>query len=337
MINEEENLLGISYDADRVLTTFDDVRAIVEDLKKSGVAAVTVQMTGWYNGGLNYTAPAKIDVDGLLGGEKGLRNLLGAYAADDSVQVYPSFDLGFVMRTAIFDGFSGVRDAARTMEGKLSTKKSIDLAVNKLEETGRLVINSQSAARYAAAVRRFLDENGGGGVSLQGIGSDVFGSYKKGGFVRRESAVEAYRGLLEKQAAAGPVLVESGNAYALPFATDVLSLPYGDSGYPNYGERVAFVQMVLHGQVGYGIAPINLSEDVELQILRCIETGASPAFTIARRNISALRGDAFYNKYYAVDYSVLADTIADSYRQVSSVLGRVGALAMFSLGSCVML
>ena len=322
-INETGNILGIAYETDTALTTFEEIQSITAELTEAGIPAITVQMTGWYNGGLNYTAPSKLRVSNTIGGKAGLQALLQADRDTDSLRVFPAVDLGFVMRTDAFDGFSSVRDAARTIEGRLTTKRPLNLAINKLEDTGRMVINAKSAVKYAEAVRRFLAANGGGAVSLLGLGSVVYGSYKENAYMRRETAIAHYTALLEKQTEAGDIMVAYGNAYTLPYVTDVLEIPTEDSQLPGYGERVAFLQMVLRGQVRYAVSAINLSEDVDRQLLRCVEMGAYPSFTVAAQNLYSLRTDPCYNRYYAVDYAVLADTITDSYQRVAAVLDRV--------------
>lgn len=82
------------------------------------------------------------------------------------------------------------------------------------------------------------------------------------------------------------------NAYVLPYADVVIDAP--SSSELNLTDKsVPFFQMVVHGFIDYAGDPLNFSHDMEYELLKMIETGAYPYFTLMYEDNSVLKNTDF--------------------------------------------
>ena len=101
---------GLPVNAVVPVTTFDQAKAIITDLKD--VKNLSVRMTGWCNGGVSQKVLTKVKTVGSLGGDGGMRSLIKA-AAEMDVPLYFDGLTCFAYRSGLTNGFVAYRDAAR--------------------------------------------------------------------------------------------------------------------------------------------------------------------------------------------------------------------------------
>ena len=121
------------------------------------------------------------------------------------------------------------------------------------------------------------------------------------------------------------ILVNAGNEYTLRYVTDILELPLDDSRLLYSYATVPFMSMVLHGYVEYSGIALNLAGDYNYQLLKTIESGASPYFVVACNNTSDLKQYAHPEiaQYYSVSYSIWKNDIEKAYNAVNDALSDV--------------
>lgn len=127
----------------------------------------------------------------------------------------------------------------------------------------------------------------------------------------------------------GTVTVEGGNAYVLPYADLVTDIPISDCGYQMTTKSVPFYQIVAHGYVEYTGDALNLSSDVEKQILQWIEYGYLPYFKLTYESPDNLI-ETDYSELFSSQYSAWKDTVVEAYEELSSVLSQVRTAAIVS-------
>ena len=115
--------------------------------------------------------------------------------------------------------------------------------------------------------------------------------------------------------------MDVGNSYAIPYADAVLSAPLDSSRYVMASEIVPFYGMVYHGSVVFTGNALNMEGDEDYMILRALESGSTLYYTIAKQNLSSLKFDSEYNKYYSVSYDFLKDKIVATYDNFNKVMG----------------
>ena len=166
-----------------------------------------------------------------------------------------------------------------------------------------------------------LSSLGLGGLSLGQLGNTVNSSLSKTNPINRNSQVTDYKSILAM--AETPTMVSGANAYAIPYGNYFSEIPYSNTPVYNFGDKVLFLQTVLHGYADYSIEKLNFAEDVNTPTLRCIETGASPDFTVLYRNAHKLRKDSYYSGYYSADFTFWQDKIITSYQRANDILKHV--------------
>jgi hypothetical protein len=116
-------------------------------------------------------------------------------------------------------------------------------------------------------------------------------------------------------------MVDTGNIYALEFASHVLNIPTDSSHYNATSRTIPFVGLVLHGYVNYAGTPLNYSGSPDYEILRSIENGASLYYILCMENTNYLKEDLLLSQYYGVDYNNLFEKIVAQYKVLNDAIG----------------
>jgi hypothetical protein len=97
------------------------------------------------------------------------------------------------------------------------------------------------------------------------------------------------------------VLLNTGYAYAAPWADFITDLPLDDQSFGITDVSVPFYPMVLHGLVPYTGRAINLAEDYTKNLLKAIESGAGLYFSFMTEETAVLQETKF-RQFYANEY-----------------------------------
>lgn len=106
---------------------------------------------------------------------------------------------------------------------------------------------------------------------------------------------------------------DGGNAYVLPYASNLNRVPIRHSGYTGETSAVPFLQLAVAGAMTCQSASLNLDEDIQTALLGCIESRTSPSFVLAADHVQRLKTTE-HTAYYAVSYPVLKETVLEQYR-----------------------
>ena len=122
------------------------------------------------------------------------------------------------------------------------------------------------------------------------------------------------------------VMISGGNSFTLPYVTDIVNIPLDDSGYKYSAASIPFIGMVLHGYLDFSGDAINLAGDYRYQVLKTLENGASPYFTLAIENTSELKKYNFsyeLSGYYSIRYNIWLEDVVNTYRELNNALSDV--------------
>ncbi|GBF76181.1 hypothetical protein PA598K_04629 [Paenibacillus sp. 598K] len=328
-IDKRKTVLGVPYRGLVPMTTFDQAADIAGRLQADGVQAIEMRYLGWFNEGLSHEIPARVKIDGKLGGRSDLRELAGMLEAGGG-RLYPDVAFQHVYQT---DGrFSPSADAARFITREEALRNPYNRALNRMDRNlGDYYLLSPIKLPYY--VDRFLDsyaDVGVGGLSLRDLGDKVHADYRAGRVVFRETAKTIAEAQLAKLSEQHPeLLLSGGNAYALGYAARFVDVPVGTSGFGIADETVPFYQMVLHGYADYAGAAMNLSEeqDMRRQLLQTIELGAAPHYLWTHEPSSTLKFTPYDTMYStsAEDWYVAA---LELYQRTAETLAPLRAVRM---------
>ena len=155
---------------------------------------------------------------------------------------------------------------------------------------------------------------------------DVLSSDKRRtNIINREESKQLVNSQLERlEGKIDYLMVNGGNAYSWAYTTDLINTPASHNPFYLVDEEIPFYQMVIHGSIDYTSGAINLSDSYHKQniILRLIEFGEAPHFTLSYEESSDIKYSAL-NTMYSTQYKTwLADAV-EIYQKTNEVLKHV--------------
>ncbi len=321
-IDTTETILGVPVATKAELTTFEDAKIILDELKEAGISKQVLRYLGWANGGMASTAPAKLKVVKHLGGEKELKELV-SYVQKQGADIYLDLNFSYIKALESFDGYDEERDAAKTIDGKAAYFQTYNPIVQSYNKQVAFVISAKTIDSYYENIAEKytkLFSEGKKTVSLGTLGYALNSSQDEEFPLNREDAKDYTISSMETISKDyDSVLVEKGNYYTWKYADTVLDIPLDSSNRITTTAEVPFLGIVLHGYMNYTGEAINMAGDYEYTLLKTIENGANPYFVIAYENIPELKING-YSEYYAVEYGVWKETIIEEYKKLNDVL-----------------
>ena len=317
---------GMPVDSVVATTTFEQARAIMNDLTDAGIENLSLRYSGWANGGVSQKVLTKVRVLRELGGSKGMGKLIEA-AEKSGVPLYFDGISCFAYDSGVLEGFIPYRDAAR-----FTTREQVVIhpysVITYQPEDWRdpfYLVQPVYAQRMADNLIEALDRAGAAGVAFRDIGSILSGDYNPRETTTRETVREMNVETLKKAREAGlKVMVKEGFDYAVPYADLITDMDLKGAEYSIIDEKVPFYQIALHGKVDYTGFPVNLASDWRGELLRCAEYGAGLSFTVMSSDAKILQ-ETFHSAYYGAGYDAWAEEIA-VFRSIKDVETRNGSL-----------
>ncbi len=321
-VTKEDVVLGVKLPVMQTLTTFKEAEKIVGALRDGGVDDMLVKYTGWQSGGMESKIPAKISFESKLGGSKGYK-AFAEYAKNARIDLFMDFDfLNFYQGG---NGLSTFTDSVQTIENTPTYIYTYDdnTMVKDIADRWRLLTPRMavSAVQEMLKEREKLED---AHLSLSTMGTTVYSDFtKKANGIDRANASALWQAALSMASeASGQLMVDGGNAYALPYTTHVYDAPMTCTLFDIEDEAVPFYQIVLHGYLSYSTEPLNLSSDPQRTMLKALETGSSLAACLMAADNHVLE-DTHYDDVYSGNYELWLSVLCESYGQTSEILKAV--------------
>lgn len=324
-IKTTQKVFGFPVTENTKLTTFEQSKTMLEQLKEAGVSNINLKLTGWYNGGMEHTTPAKLNVQKAVGGEKGLV-ALSEFAKENGIGLFPDLDFTYVIKDGSFDGFDYKTDAVKTVDNKAASHRIYSALYQGFENDNILIVNADRMLDLYENIRKKYNGFGIGGLSVATLGSDLSSDNSKDDAITREEAKDSISKLLATIEEDGnEIMVSGGNAYTYKYVDYITDLPVDSSRNIYTTEAVPFLGMVLHGSVTYTGSAVNLDGDYEYSVLKCIENGASPYFILSYTdedvdNTSELKKFSRFSKYYSIKYNIWKEDMIETYKTLNEAL-----------------
>ncbi len=330
-IETTEKILSIPVTVMAPLTTFDNVQTMYEELSKQGMNNINFKLTGYANGGMQYTMPGKLKFEKAVGGKKGFQALLDKANSvnkdeDKNFGVYPDFDFAYTMNSALFDGHRPAKHNAQTIDGRYASKKQYSATQQKYENYYEMVVSPAYFADFYEKLTKKFNKHYDGviGISVSTLGNALNSDFDEDEPYNREDSksftIAAFQHFDQNY---GQVMTDGGNAYVWKYVDHILGVALDSSRYNFASEAVPFLGVVLHGSIKFAGDPLNMEGSIEYAMLKAIENGASPYFILSYQNTQTLKEDKLLSKYYSIRYDIWKDDIVDSYSILNSVLGDV--------------
>ena len=304
----DETVMSIPVTVKKALTSFADLETIAENLKAANITNINFRLVGFTNGGMVSTVPSKVKFEKAVGGNDDYRDFL-QYAQDNGFGVYPDFDFAYMSDVSSFDGFSYKKDAVKTIDNRYITKRTYDAVLQTFTATGKICISPSVYDKFFDKFTESLNKVLKGsttGISIGTLGSDLNSDFDEDApYNREDSKVFTVEMLKQMQGyASGGILTDAGNAYAIPYSNIVLNASLDSSRYFKTSEAIPFFGMVYHSYIVFAGSPTNMAGDLDYEILKIIENGATLYMLLSYQNVELLKEDVDLSKYYAISYEI---------------------------------
>lgn len=303
MVQTTERRFGLPVEVDTPLTTFEQSVEILKALQDKDINNINLILKGWSNGGLRNEPFSKLDVEKVLGGTNGLKEL-NEYAEANSIGLFPSFDFTYARRGADgwFDGFDAKKDTAKTIDNRTASKKVYDPLFQMFDDTGLMLVSPTKFMSFYEKISDKYNKLEISGIAVPTLGSDINSDHNEDEPLNREDSKELIAELLQRFKDDGyELMLNAGNSYTFKYADHIVDVPLDSSERQTTSETIPFFGMVLHGYTDFAGTAINLAGDYRYNLLKTIENGASPYFILSYDNTSDLKNTSF-NEYYSVRF-----------------------------------
>ncbi len=335
-VKETAHFLGIQYLRVLPMTTFSQAEDMIAELKHQGISNQRMNLQGWMNGGYYHDPVSRLKVLGQLGGENGLKSLVGAMRRSGGT-VYP--DVSIQQISDIARGFVPSEEASRYYaQGYVVNLARISpVSLRRTDtmgyrELGFKLLSPKFLPRYAGQLKNHADRLGLDALSLRDLASELHADKRRTNVINREAALDlvhdAFRVLGE---GSRDLLVSGGNDYSLAYAGHVINAPLQATPFPILDEQIPLWEMIVHGSVDYAGSAVNMtqSENRQVDLLHLIDYGASVHYTFTWRDAAEMKYTGL-NSQYATTFSAWKDQAVEDYNFVNGALKHVSGAAMVS-------
>ena len=322
-IETRDTFLTMPIMVDTPLTTFDDIKTIYNTLSQNtdySISNINFRLSGFAEDGLDSEIyPTSIKYEKVVGGNKGFNELVKD-AKEKGYGIYPDFDFANVGNTKLTSGFNYSKWTIKTIDDRYSRKRGYDAVYQSFRYIGLVLV---SPAYYSQIFNKFtkaFDKFEFSGLSAGTLGSDLNSDFDRKEPYNREDDKDFTAELLENlyEKYGNEIMVDTGNAYTWRYVKHILNTTLDSSRYLRATTSVPFIGMVLHGYKYFTGSPTNMEGNIEYEILKIIENGASPYFSLSYQNTNQLK--ELYPEYYSVDFKIWLDDLVDTYKTLNEAL-----------------
>ncbi len=316
-----ERRFSFPVTVDTPLTTFEDIKTMHKELTEAGVGKLNFRLVGFANGGMSSTVPYKLKWMDVLGGSDGFTDIV-KYASENNIGIYPDFDFAYVTRTELGDGMSLRKYAVKTIDDRYTSRRTYDAATQTFTSDFSLCISPSAYSRFYSKFTQNYAKYNPTGISVSTLGTELNSDFDEDDPYNREDSKGFTVELLQRiDSEYASVMVDGGNAYALPYVDHIMNMSTDSSNYMKASQSIPFMGMVLHGAKYFAGTPLNMEGDVDSAILKAIENGAGLYFTLSYQNTNKLKESAQLSKYYSVSYEIWKEELIEHYTTLNDAIG----------------
>lgn len=307
-VKKKQQFLGIGYQAVSSMTTLEQTDTILEELRANGVSDLAVLLRGVDQDGAYYgRIDSRLTVDRKVGTEKQLASLIEKWG-----NVYPEVSL-----TEFSADGKGIYSFLHSVTGMdKKTAKRFDYrystGLRNYDRATRYLLQPAMVEQTVSKLLERLAKQEINTLAPNSLGRDLYGNYS-GDLETMSSTKQRFEKALSAIDGQTAMMLESPNAYAMPYAEHLLYLPSSDSGHFISDGSVPFVQMVLDGRKSYSTPAMNYTANLQEMLLFAIESNSAPAFSL------------MWEDYSLISRSDLSDLYASSYAPWKSLMGELYA------------
>jgi hypothetical protein len=323
-VGNSVRVLGIPKFRNVEVTSYKEAAKMVSELSQAGIGNINLRYQAWYNGGYYKYISTKLKTEKAAGSKSDLKALDAQLKASGG-RLFLDGELMLGDKLKRFDfSYRPSWDGIRNLFNKQAYYPFM------VPTTQRMVnyyycINPTKLLGYYDAFSRQYEKLGLENISLGTMGRVLNSNYRKAEYTNRQDAEEIGREVLNRaDSQYQTLLVDAGNAYTFATADYILNLPDTNSNYIIEDGSVPFIQMALHGLITYAGMPINLAQDYEQAVLKCVEYGSVPYFFLCDTERYVLKNSYIQDRQlYTAVYEDWKDRLVEAYERIDKALSGV--------------
>src|SRR4030095_15186198 len=161
-------------------------------------------------------------------------------------------------------------------------------------------------------------------LSLSTLGESLNSNFKNRDQINRQDSRNITTDVLAKaKKDYENIITDDGNAYTFPYVNHILNLPNQDSSFSVADEQVPFIQIALHGYIGYASEALNLASELRRAVLKALEYGSGVYFKLNYGENSLLKDASLFDELYASQFVDWEESAAAIYTEMNNVLKNV--------------
>ena len=324
-VQRETSIAGVPVKIFDAMTTYEDLKTMALDFKSEGIEKMTVKYSDWMKSKKRLKVASKVSFEKKLGGKKAFGETV-SFMENEGIGFYPNVD--FLNYAKGGHGYTGFFDSAKSADQSPAFQRQKDNSHIYLGERWYLLkpnLVVQAAGEYLNAYKKTGSQN----ISLESIGSRIYSDSSSDGISRGESVNSWISVMQMYKQDGGKIMLSNSNAYALPYADEIINIPT-QTTYVELADRgVPFYQLVLRGYLPYSTESINLSSDIETEVLKAAEIGSNLCFSFVYGDPSNLK-ETYLNYLYSCDYSTWRERIVEIYNEHKALQDRIEGAAITS-------
>ena len=314
--------LGVPYRSLQPLTTFSEAELIIKSFNEQGVNNIALNLFGYNRGGIGEYFDDRLRPARVLGGRRGLNNLLELENNNLSITYVGELLSG----ARAGQGFSSSRHAARNISGGIAEQFFFNIVTRQRDyrRPPGLILSPALLEARANGFYASLQNGNINSVMPLGLGSSIHGDYGSRAFTTRDESAIYWENAI---AASGlDFVADGGNAYVFPYSRRISGVPMRASGFRLTTREVPFYQLVINGFIPYSGEAGNMYESQRDGFLRTIEYGAYPRFELFYAESSAIRDTDI--QILSGNYLTWISEAAQSFNAAREIYAAMGGSSM---------
>lgn len=309
--------LGFPHQSLKVMTRFDEVKSILAELSSNGLNP-NVVLSGFGESGLT---PHKIGDSFTYSSKYGKIKDLKSYASENKINM--QLNLNLLTYTESGEGFSYKFDAAAGANGEsiYMYPLKVNVRVDNEEEKPFHLLGTESYDKASRKAIKFLTKENLGFYS-DNLGSAVYSDCTSVSGMLGGSADAAEKSVMSIKNSGSRVVLKKANAYCAGFADAVVDTPVSNGNYQCFDEYVPFYEYVFGEYTGLYGPSLNICNNKTDILLKCIEGGVYPSFTVANSvDISLINSteDYLYACAYAGNKAYINEVLENTRDYYSAI------------------
>lgn len=323
---EKKFCFGIPYYSLTEITNFDAAIEICETLIEQSKAIPCVLLKGYGESGNDAGKIAGgFSISDRLGGKNGHKKT-EEYCKGQNIDLYTDFDIVRFKNSG--EGYSLFFDCAQTANteavGIYPKNKGL-----RTDNTGKRSIKLLTRNRILDVLRKVVSFADGriSGISISSFANTAYSDHSKEEFVLKGQLKRDGKKAAALVKQAHTLFAEAPNAYIAGLTDGIGAVPLTNGGYNALDETIPFYEMVYSGFIPLYSPAVNLSADAEDLVLRSVESGASPSFTVGKKLDNFLI-DSIDSDYYGISFDNCADTIIKTIQNTKPFFNKVSGVGI---------